>query len=163
MIMPRKKIVLALTMILIFSLSGACWASWEKEKPIGDITNTQQVIDKLFTGRTLNPIEGVWVKDAGTEIAIVNASLVNIQDPDYKDCDYIGIILKGKYAGRIYVTLKKTEYSFVFYSVKDDADSANGRSTWKILSPTLLQYDGKISGMGSFYPTRSFVRTYPTP
>jgi len=79
--MLRKMIVLVMVAVVML-LAGTCWAN---EKPIGDITDNQQVIDKLFTGKTLDPIEGIWVKDGGTVIAIVKTSLVNIKAMSIKN------------------------------------------------------------------------------
>lgn len=159
--MVRKWIVLVTTLSLVLLLASICWAS---EKPIGDITSTQQVIDKLFAGRALDQVEGIWFRDEKCIIAIAKTSIVNPQSPKYQNYDYLGIFIRGSIrgssVGEMYVGLKQTEYPYSFNGV--GFNMPNGY--WKLLTPTLLQYDGDGSYSNiQHMPNQVFIRTYPTP
>ncbi|MBP2627257.1 MAG: hypothetical protein H6Q68_1968 [Firmicutes bacterium] len=71
--MLRKMVVLLVMLSLVLALTSICLAA---EKPLGDITNANDVISKVFTGRTLDPIEGIWVRDENRVIAMVKSSVV---------------------------------------------------------------------------------------
>jgi len=149
--MRRKQIVFTLVMAFSLLLASTCFA---EEKPLGDITSAQEVIDKCFTGRTLDPIEGIWIKDKTLVIAIVKTSLTNTKNPKYQKSDYLGIVTKGNSIGEMIVFLKKTEYSFAFDGM---GDGCTNDGLWKLLTPTVLQFDG-INLVGT---SKSFVRIYP--
>jgi hypothetical protein len=52
-----KKIVFVLFTLLLFALSGPCFA---EENPFKGLTQ-DQVIQEYFEGRQLDPFEGIWV------------------------------------------------------------------------------------------------------
>lgn len=145
-------------MILLMFIFGTnlCWAD---EKPLGDITGEKDVIAKVFTGRTLDSIEGIWVRDDKLQIAIIKTSSINTPNPKYQSFDYLGVITKGNKVGEIIVYFKKTEYIFAF---KGHGDGGTNDGWWKLIAPTVLLFDGKDTGYHTFLP-KSFVRTYPTP
>jgi len=149
----KKNIVLALITIFICMLPGTCWA--ELYKPFGDIRNQQQAVDKLFAGRTLDPIEGIWVLDNNHTIAIARTAFGD--NPKYKNSDYLGIEFDEQKAGAIYVWLHKTQYSFCFRG--DGTFRPYCQGVWKLLSPTILLFDGN----NSYAPAMSFIRIYPAP
>ncbi len=149
----RKNLILTLVAIFIFILSGTCWAA--PYKPFGDISSQQQAIDKLFAGRTLDPIEGIWVLDNEHTIAIAKTALG--ENPKYKNSDYLGIEFNEKKAGAVYVWLHKTQYSFCFRG--DGTFRPWCQGVWKLLSPNILLFDGNNAGS----PAMSFIRIYPAP
>jgi len=161
----RKTIIFTLVMSFVLLLASTCFAS---EKPLGDITSDKELTDKLFTGRTLDPIEGIWVRDEKYVIAIVKTSVVNPQSEKYKKCDYLGINLTKentkvglgisftKDIGEICVGFIKTKYDFSFKSSGFWARDAY----WKLLTPTLLQYDGDYAVLSPF-ANQVFIRIYP--
>ncbi|SMD14491.1 hypothetical protein [Sporomusa malonica] len=147
--MHIKLPLLSLGLILILLLSGTCFAA--PEKPIGDITSTQQVIDKLFSGRTLDPIEGIWVRDENRVIAIVKSS-VAYPDEKIQKYDYLAIKVSGKWQsmGGVWSGFTRTEYNFSF---------KGGNVYWKLLSQNLLEQG--IEYNYPVTPSETFVRIYP--
>lgn len=154
--MTRKSIVISLVMVFVSFSSFTCWAA---EKSVGDITNTQQAIDKLLTGRTLDPVEGIWVRDEQLIIAIVKTGLVSGDNPDYNNYDYVGIAVRGKKVGERIMFLKKTEFNFVFSGHKFTLAQESGY--WKLLTPTLFQFDGNDGNWATKFIPQTFIRTYP--
>ncbi len=143
--MRRKSMVLVLVMVFVFLLSGTCLSA---DKPFGEINSTQEAIDKLFAGRTLDPIEGIWVKIEDWEIAIVKTSIINPTDEKLKKYDYLPIKLSGQNKGEIWEEqgIKRTRYDFLFRTQYQP---------FKLLSPTLLQ-----DPQQSLVP---YTRIYPAP
>lgn len=158
--MFRKTIGLAFVIVMVFLLSGTCLA----EKILDNMNTTQEVIDKYFAGRTLDPVEGIWVQSEGNVLAILKSSIVKSTNPKYQNSDYFGLSIGGKYAGHFQLLLNKTQYSFAF---NGRGYEDNYKGSWKLLTPTLLQYDGIVTGFtinGVFAnPCQSFMRIYPAP
>jgi len=147
--MRRKQIVFTLVMIFSLLLASTCFA---EEKPFGDITSTQDIIDKAFTGRTLDPIEGIWVRDEESVIAIVKTSVAFPNEKTQK-YDYTIIKAAGKWKnlGEVWFGLNKTNYGFSFKGLVN---------YWKLLSPNLLERGA--FGVYPVNPSETFVRIYPS-
>jgi len=139
-----------LTLVIVLLLSGACLAI---EKPFGDFSNTQQAINKLFTGRTLDPVEGIWVRDEKAVIGIVKSSIA-YPDPKQQKYDYLVIKVEGKWQnlGELFEGLNRTKYNFLFKGTV---------VYWKLLSPNLLECGVQYDYPGS--PGETYVRVYPAP
>jgi hypothetical protein len=147
--MRRKKVILLIVLSLILILTSICSA----EKPLGEITNANDVINKVFTGRSLDPIEGIWIRDEERGIVIVKSSVLypNQIPPKY---DYTVIKFSGKLQdiGGVWEGLKRTSYNFSF---------KGHVAYWKLLSPDLLE-DGVWKTGPYTFPSETYVRTYPT-
>ena len=126
------KIVLSI-LCLIVLLTSNCFA----EKLFDKDFTRQVAIDKLFVGRTIDPIEGIWYMDKNVEFAIVQKSLVNLQKnkEKYVACDYIVIRIND---GSIYAGLKKTDILYLYDGIK----AYYGFCEWRLLSPRALQIGG---------------------
>ena len=134
-----------LPIALLFT--SACWA---EENPFENITGPNDVIDKVFTGRTLDPIEGVWAQDPDRIMAIVKSSVIFPDQP--QNHNYYMIKIKGLGKKGLGSWFDRTEYDFCF---------KEGKAIYKILSPTLLE-KSYTSGYPAFVPvSENFVRVYP--
>lgn len=147
--MFRKTIALMVTLSLVLLFTSACWAA---DRPFGVIKGPQDVIDKAFAGRSLDPIEGIWVKDPGRVVAIVKSSVIYPNNTPQRHDYYLIKIIGFTNVGEIGETFDKTDYAFCFKS----------EFNWKLLSPNLLENGGHQSGAYSTLP-ETYVRIYPTP
>ena len=140
-----SKKLLLLVLALFFLFSSTCFA---EDKPLGEITGSQQVIDKVFSGRVLDPVEGIWFKDEKFIVAIVKSTVLYPAQKEQKyDYLFLQIIERGKIAGHVWSWgLKQTAYSFAF---------TGGSNNWKLLSPTILEH-------GLDFENQTWIRTYPT-
>lgn len=152
-----KKILMVIIVWLII-LPQTCLAG---ERPLGEFSR-EEAINKLFTDRTLDPIEGIWFtqvyQNAGEskEILIVKTALLNIQDPSDKDFDYT-VIFTGETVGmgreakyEVGARISKTKYPHIF-----QGKTKYGKKTaFLIINPTSLANPNQ-------YGTYIYVRTYP--
>ena len=147
--MIRKMVVLLVMLSLVLALTSICLAA---EKPLGDINNANDVINKVLTGRTLDPIEGVWVRDENRVIAIVKSSVIYPnQNPPKNDYLVIKISENGHSHGEVWHVLTPTNYNFSF--------KGESNIYWKLLSPNLLEFGVALYAN---LPNDIYVRTYPT-
>lgn len=149
--MFRKTIVLMVTLSLVLLFTSACWAA---DRPFGVIKGPQDVIDKAFAGRTLDPIEGIWVKDPGRVVAIVKSPVIYPKDTPQKHDYYLIKIIGFSNVGEIGEAYDKTDYDFCFKS---------GKLNWKLLSPNLLENGGHDGGSNYYILPETYVRIYPAP
>ena len=113
-----KKVCLIIVCSMIF-LTSVCMAA---EQPLGKFTR-EEAIQKLFTGRTLDPIEGVWYstfkrpisQGLKREVIIVKTSLLDIKNPDDRKYDYTMIELDSPIKYEVSERLTKSEYPHIFY------------------------------------------------
>ena len=157
------KRVLLLVICMLVLLAPVCFA----EKPLGEFTK-EQAIEKLFTGRTLDPIEGFWYTrffatktfsgyaTGMREIMITKTSLLKIEKPQDRDFEYTVIQTGNKKPSNygpekyeVIYRINKTKYPN-WYEGKDKYGDI---ATFLILNPTtivVLEDDNT-----------HYVRTYP--
>lgn len=147
----RNRLISLICFVLIFTFSGVCYG--EETYPLGILTR-EQIIEKYFSGRTLNPIEGIWEVRPGIERLIVKIeTLDNKQKEKYAGWDYLMISMNDKKSD-VFVTKLKITSSPFFFTIKESKDTTE---YIQILSPmTILErYVGSFSRLDLFY-TRSY-------
>lgn len=143
--MLKRMIVLVVMSFLVLLITSACWA---EEKPFESVTGPNEVIEKVFKGRTLDSIEGVWVRDPGKIIGIVKSSVIYPNQPQTHD--YYMIKIRGFSKLGMGAWIDRTEYDFCF-------NEAN-LEKWKLLSPDVLEKSGHLYPPT---PNETYVRLDP--
>ncbi|GBG55495.1 hypothetical protein SPFL3102_03868 [Sporomusaceae bacterium FL31] len=142
--MLKKMIISMIIFPLVLLFTSTCWA---EEIPFGNITGPNDVIDKFFIGRTLDPIEGVWAQDPEKVMAIVKSTVLFPDQP--QSHNYYMIRIKGSGKKGLGPWFDRTEYDFCF---------KEGKAIYKLLSPNLLE---KTYDVNSWPFNEIFVRVYP--
>jgi serine protease Do len=120
----------------------------------------QEVIDKYFTNKQMDPIEGIWTTDDGMyEIAI----LKNTFDGN-EGYDYIGILIScrtdGWNPGETKALFKKTANSAVYPGVWYMQAKGEELTSFRIASATEITYKIR-GGLLLTDKTSSIIRVYP--
>jgi S1-C subfamily serine protease len=147
--------------VLVLALTGNGFSRTKTlEKPLGDITK-DQVIDRCFKGKVLDPVEGIWLEDDNVyEIAIVKNTYGIC--PGY---DYVGIITDtttSEYKkGELKTALKKLSSDSVLTGIWYLRDKSQGGTTFTVTEGDVL--DGKMSSDGGELanPRCRLIRVYP--
>ncbi|MCS7001026.1 MAG: hypothetical protein NZ481_09160 [Candidatus Kapabacteria bacterium] len=131
----------------------------ELQMPFGRLTK-KQAIERYFTGRPLDFVEGIWVSDdASYEVAIIK----NVSD-DFP-YDYVGVVTytarNNWQVGEIKMLLKKTTSDDTYPTIYFMGDKS-GYGTTLTISKDGDRMMGDIWLRGYIVPTKiHFMRTYP--
>jgi len=93
--------------MLVFAFSGITYAA---ENPFNGLTQ-DQVIQKYFQGRQLDPIEGIW-HTLSTVIIIKTSAIDTIKD--FKDYDYILVEYSTDLQKAEIFGIRKTQQPHIF-------------------------------------------------
>ncbi|MDT8901623.1 hypothetical protein [Anaeroselena agilis] len=73
--MMGRKLLISLMILLVFIFSGVACAA---ENPFKGLTQ-EQIIQKYFAGRQLDPIEGIWLDERKDLQIILKTALIDTQ------------------------------------------------------------------------------------
>lgn len=158
--MKTKILLIALSLMIL--LTSNCFA----EKLFDENFTRQVAIDKLFVGRTLDGVEGIWYLDKKVEFAIVQKSLIQLKNKDkerYAGCDYIVIHINKR---QVWAGLKRTD---ILHAYNGIGGPCIADCQWRQLSPTTLQIGGPIPSItlstlfDSGLKNDFLMRIYPIP
>lgn len=140
-----KKIILSLFLLLVFILSSTSYAA---ENPFQGLTK-EQVTNKYFAGRQLDPIEGIWIDDNLKPQIIIRTNLI---DPNqkYNNEDYL--MVEYSSSANVEISgIRKTEYPLCYRI-------GQWNRLLRIFSPTTLHYAIHGTYGGDYY----LIRFYPS-
>jgi len=142
----KKHLILLICFYLILTLSSVCYG--RESYPLGGLSR-EQLIEKYFAGRTLDPIEGIWEYRAGEYFIVVNINALKNQKEQHTGYDYLMISVNyDKSDYRIYYKLGKTTSPFI-YQVDDNY-------FFTILSPISMVVQERHT-----YVEKCYSRSYP--
>lgn len=156
------KHFLIVVLLAMFILCGECANAKHKPWPTpAGVLTKQEVIDKYFTDKQLDTIEGIWTSDDGMyEIAIIKNTF-----DEYPNCDYVGVITdssaKEWKRGELKASFKKTADNQIYPGSWFCRDRTEDKVSFRIVSNTEIKY--VISGNLIASPTlASLIRVYPS-
>jgi predicted membrane chloride channel (bestrophin family) len=134
----------------VLALSSICYG---EKYPLGVMTN-EQIIEKYFTGRTLDPIEGIWECEPGRTVIVVKVEALDKQKEKYAAWNYLVLGVDNKKDdASILERLIKTNSPFIYTKKEKIVDH-----TFVILSPMSMVEKIHFS-WGDEYSF--YVRIYP--
>lgn len=112
----NKYLVSLICFCVILILSSVCYG--KETYPLGGLTR-EQIIEKCFKGRTLDPVEGIWDHNPDEFFIMVKTDALENQKEKYLDIDYLWIEGNSKVSNAsIIYKIKKTTSPFI-YQVKE--------------------------------------------
>ncbi len=141
----KKHLILLICFCLVLALSSVCYG--REIYPLGGLTR-EQLIEKYFSGRALDPIEGIWEYRAGQYYFVININALGNQKDLYTGYDYLMIEANDKSESRIFYKLRKTTSPFIY--------EVNDNYSFTILSPISMVIQERHTS-----PERCYSRSYP--
>lgn len=156
----KRIIIFALLTISFVCCECANAKSKPWPTPTGVLTK-QEIIDKFFTNRQLDSIEGIWTTDDGNyEIAILKNTFDG--NPEH---DFVGVITYSKAkewkSGQLKALFKKTANDQIYPGIWYMLDKQEENVSYRFASNTEIKY--VLSGTLQEPPTpSSLIRVYPS-
>ncbi len=154
-----------ITLVLVSMILNSCAGtgglpSTDLEKPAGQLQKAE-IIEKYFTERGLDLIEGIWIWDDNAyEVAIIKNSF-NI----YPQYDYIGVITDTRMSnwklGETKLLLKKTVSRYAYSAAYFMGDKSEYGTTATLPNENMVEMWLPSPPYG-IKEKRFLVRTYPT-
>jgi S1-C subfamily serine protease len=160
--MTRFRLAGSVALGLLAALSGcvgAVGANRTNKVPPFEPLVSAAATDRYFKDRRLDPIEGVWIWDAGEyEVAIVR------DEERLKGYEYLGILVDARNGtwrpGEVKFALRRTAAASAFSCLYWAGDGTEFRTTLLQTDPNLLSFTLPI-GLYGTQQTTLLLRTYP--
>jgi serine protease Do len=140
--------------MLTLGLAGCATVPKEFKKPVVPIDSREDAIEQFFTGRALDPVEGIWKTESGHyEVAIVRNTF-GIKE----NYDYLGLIVHSDkssfHGGQIKLLLEKSASGTVFPGKYLNSSHQAYGTAYELV-------DGDVLKANLYFGLVQIVRLYP--